>query len=89
MRYNFMTAGEDGCSKVMFSSLLVAIKVDGSEISLRAAMKTDDTERLLLVVLVAQGIAASCNQGRWQQQIAVDSIVQREMRAAVKGIKEI
>ncbi|RWW54846.1 hypothetical protein BHE74_00038550 [Ensete ventricosum] len=34
-------------------------------------------------------IAAGCDQGGWQQEITIGSVVQRTMRAAVEGIREI
>ncbi|RZS23967.1 hypothetical protein BHM03_00056983, partial [Ensete ventricosum] len=52
-------------------------------------MKTDGSERSLLVAFVPQGIAVGCNQGRWQREIAASSVMQREMRAVVEGIREI
>ncbi|RZR80224.1 hypothetical protein BHM03_00006174 [Ensete ventricosum] len=54
-----------------------------------AAMKTDGSEGSLLVAFVPQRIAAGCDQGGWQREIAASSIVQREMHAAVEGIREI
>ncbi|RZS01879.1 hypothetical protein BHM03_00031826 [Ensete ventricosum] len=54
-----------------------------------AAMKPDGSERSLLVAFVPQGIAAGCDQGGWQREIAASSIVQREIRAAVEGIREV
>ncbi|RZR73170.1 hypothetical protein BHM03_00020986 [Ensete ventricosum] len=54
-----------------------------------AAMETNGSERSLLVAFVPRGIAAGCDQGGWQRVVAVGSVVQREMRAAVEGIREI
>ncbi|RWV78723.1 hypothetical protein GW17_00060258 [Ensete ventricosum] len=54
-----------------------------------AAMKPDGSERSLLVAFVPQGIAAGCDQGGWQREIAASSVVQREIRAAVEGIREV
>ncbi|RWV82934.1 hypothetical protein GW17_00055525 [Ensete ventricosum] len=68
--------------------LLAAIKGDGSERSLLAAL-CNGSEGSLLVAFVLQRIAAGCDQGGWQREIAACSIVQREMRAAVEGIREI
>ncbi|RZR72034.1 hypothetical protein BHM03_00009788 [Ensete ventricosum] len=53
------------------------------------AMKTDGSEGSLLVAFVPQRIAAGRDQGGWQQESAASSIVQREMRAAVEGIREV
>ncbi|RRT35910.1 hypothetical protein B296_00058497, partial [Ensete ventricosum] len=61
---------------VMFSSLLAAIKVDGSERSLRAVMKIDGNEKSMLVVLVPQGITVGYDKGRWQREIVAGSVVQ-------------
>ncbi|RRT59890.1 hypothetical protein B296_00027434 [Ensete ventricosum] len=36
----------------------------------------------------AARIAAGCDHGGWQREVAVGSVVQREMRAAVEGIRE-
>ncbi|RWW41901.1 hypothetical protein BHE74_00052581 [Ensete ventricosum] len=54
-----------------------------------AVMKPDGSERSLLVAFVPQGIAAGCDQGGWQREIAASSVVQREIRAAVEGIREV
>ncbi|RWW55479.1 hypothetical protein BHE74_00037884, partial [Ensete ventricosum] len=35
------------------------------------------------------GIAAGCDRGGWQQEVAIGSVGQRKMRAAVEGIREI
>ncbi|RWW64101.1 hypothetical protein BHE74_00028684 [Ensete ventricosum] len=76
------TSKADGSGR----SLLAAAKVDGSERSLLvviksllATIKVDGCERSLLAAFVQQEIAASCDQGRWQREIAAGSVVQREI----------
>ncbi|RZR72555.1 hypothetical protein BHM03_00014535 [Ensete ventricosum] len=49
----------------------------------------DYSERSLLVAFLPQRIAAGCDQGGWLQEITVGSIVQRGMRAAVEGTREV
>ncbi|RRT63104.1 hypothetical protein B296_00017779 [Ensete ventricosum] len=49
----------------------------------------DCSEKSLLVVFLPQRITAGCNQGGWQREITVGSVVQRGMRAAVEGIREV
>ncbi|RRT31536.1 hypothetical protein B296_00053855 [Ensete ventricosum] len=55
----------------------------------RCWTRSNGSEGSLLVAFVPQRIAAGCDQGGWQREVAACSIVQREMRAAVEGIREV
>ncbi|RZR73542.1 hypothetical protein BHM03_00025430 [Ensete ventricosum] len=97
LRCDFVAASGVSCSKGAaaiggrWAAVCTAVAEEGSsglerEMAavvfnlLLAAIKIVDSERL---------IAAGCDHGGWQRVVAVGSIVQRKMRAAVEGIREI
>ncbi|RRT50212.1 hypothetical protein B296_00048937 [Ensete ventricosum] len=69
-----IAAKDSYCSFLPQRIMLAAIKEDGSEWSLLAALCR---------------IAAGCDQGGWQRKIAASSVVQRKMHVAIEGIREI
>ncbi|RWW47236.1 hypothetical protein BHE74_00046784 [Ensete ventricosum] len=78
-----------GCNCAATSWLRVAWSQQGCGCNRRKTGQWYCSEKSLLVAFLPQRITAGCDQGGWQREITVGSVVQRGMRAAVEGIREV
>ncbi|RRT44023.1 hypothetical protein B296_00015163 [Ensete ventricosum] len=92
LRYDFVAASGVSCSKGAaaiggrWAAVCTAVAEEGSS-GLEREMAA--VRKIAAGSFFAARIAAGCDHGGWQRVVAVGSIVQRKMRAAVEGIREI